>query len=353
MSFPEQIHDLRSNLGVSQADLAQKMGVSQATISAWEKGHKTPPYPDRILTQMRQLTAGQFDGSEAPAFALGLSSAPNTRRARRDTDAFLPQKGQEIFDQVRDYMKQESLESEGVLRGLDVWLLGPATLPITQLDEQQSIGSLNLTVELITTHRAHYHMLWDLERMGILSPELPGQSDISPEITTKQMHDTLLRIEQELKGHTDSPIAKMHHLPIIRPQTRKGGTERVEGAKSYWNKLKSSIESSDLKWKSHSICAFPDMTSLNEEDELNILQLMSIWSDGSSVILYQPKVDTVGGLEDFGPHPIANMRSVEIWNHWDRSKGERFSPFSWLSDKRAKKICELCAAWENICERSS
>jgi len=50
-TFPELVKEVRSQLGISQEDLAHELGVSFATINRWENG-KTIPF---------KLARGQFD----------------------------------------------------------------------------------------------------------------------------------------------------------------------------------------------------------------------------------------------------------------------------------------------------
>jgi len=50
-TFPELVREVRRQLGISQEELAHKLGVSFATINRWENG-KTTPF---------KLARGQFD----------------------------------------------------------------------------------------------------------------------------------------------------------------------------------------------------------------------------------------------------------------------------------------------------
>ena len=43
MSFAENIKAIRENKGWSQTQLANKLGVSRATVGNWEIGRRTPP----------------------------------------------------------------------------------------------------------------------------------------------------------------------------------------------------------------------------------------------------------------------------------------------------------------------
>ena len=42
MKSSDIIKDIRSRLNLSQTELADKLGVSFATVNRWEKGHRTP-----------------------------------------------------------------------------------------------------------------------------------------------------------------------------------------------------------------------------------------------------------------------------------------------------------------------
>ena len=42
MNFSEKLRDLRKKSGLSQKELADKLGVAQASINYWEKGQRTP-----------------------------------------------------------------------------------------------------------------------------------------------------------------------------------------------------------------------------------------------------------------------------------------------------------------------
>lgn len=42
MGFSEKLNELRLEAGLSQKELAEKLGVAQASINYWEKGQRTP-----------------------------------------------------------------------------------------------------------------------------------------------------------------------------------------------------------------------------------------------------------------------------------------------------------------------
>lgn len=42
MGFPEKLYILRTRNNLSQKELAEKIGVAQASVNYWEKGQRTP-----------------------------------------------------------------------------------------------------------------------------------------------------------------------------------------------------------------------------------------------------------------------------------------------------------------------
>lgn len=44
MTFGERVKQVRSELKLSQEDMAKELGVSFATINRWENGHTHPTY---------------------------------------------------------------------------------------------------------------------------------------------------------------------------------------------------------------------------------------------------------------------------------------------------------------------
>lgn len=50
---PEFVLPLRSKLGLTQTELADRLGVSQPLVALWEKGERLPSGPAAIL--LRQL----------------------------------------------------------------------------------------------------------------------------------------------------------------------------------------------------------------------------------------------------------------------------------------------------------
>lgn len=56
--LPEQMRELRKRAGLTQFEVAEKIGVSSATISNWEQG-KVGPSPDQVTSIKRLLGAAE------------------------------------------------------------------------------------------------------------------------------------------------------------------------------------------------------------------------------------------------------------------------------------------------------
>ncbi|MGM9662226.1 MAG: helix-turn-helix transcriptional regulator [Oscillospiraceae bacterium] len=71
--LPEQIYTLRRKQGLSQEQLAEKLGVSRQTVSKWETGASTPDLP-------KLLALSECFGVSLDELAAGQPAAPGTER---------------------------------------------------------------------------------------------------------------------------------------------------------------------------------------------------------------------------------------------------------------------------------
>ncbi|MFA7250396.1 MAG: helix-turn-helix transcriptional regulator [Dehalococcoidia bacterium] len=58
---PEAVRRLRASLGLSQADLADRVGTRQQTISEWETGARNPRRMSRRLLRLVAEESGVYD----------------------------------------------------------------------------------------------------------------------------------------------------------------------------------------------------------------------------------------------------------------------------------------------------
>lgn len=63
---PEDVQRLRAHLGVSQAELAERVGTRQQTISEWETGARAPRRMSRRLLRMVAEASGLYAVRDAP-----------------------------------------------------------------------------------------------------------------------------------------------------------------------------------------------------------------------------------------------------------------------------------------------
>lgn len=60
IKFAENLKQLRQGAGITQARLAEMMGVDQRTVSAWEKGVCEPSF--ETLSKLCEFFDESFDG---------------------------------------------------------------------------------------------------------------------------------------------------------------------------------------------------------------------------------------------------------------------------------------------------
>lgn len=75
MRFADLLKSIRQHKGVQQQELAEKVGVSPATVSDWEHGRKKPRYTN--LVKVANVL-------EADPVELVIALLQDSRSARRD-----------------------------------------------------------------------------------------------------------------------------------------------------------------------------------------------------------------------------------------------------------------------------
>ena len=65
MNFSEKMFELRKKEGLSQEELAEKVGVSRQTISKWEMGQSTPEMEKLVnLSKLFNLSLDELVGND-------------------------------------------------------------------------------------------------------------------------------------------------------------------------------------------------------------------------------------------------------------------------------------------------
>jgi transcriptional regulator with XRE-family HTH domain len=55
-TFSERARKVRRDIGMTQTELAERLGVPQATYSAWETGRSTPARIDELAVKLEDIT---------------------------------------------------------------------------------------------------------------------------------------------------------------------------------------------------------------------------------------------------------------------------------------------------------
>lgn len=85
---PIQIKALRIDLGLSQAQLAEAVGVTRTSISAWEQGHFPAPRWFGLAAAAGAAGLGPYQPSQD-----AMLRAPKTRRVDSDSPALAGVRG--------------------------------------------------------------------------------------------------------------------------------------------------------------------------------------------------------------------------------------------------------------------
>lgn len=72
----EAVRALRARLGLTQSELAERLGTRQQTVSEWETGASTPRRMSRRLLRMVAEDAGLYDASPPPDASPPVESNP-------------------------------------------------------------------------------------------------------------------------------------------------------------------------------------------------------------------------------------------------------------------------------------
>ncbi|MCK9487309.1 MAG: helix-turn-helix domain-containing protein [Dehalococcoidia bacterium] len=74
----DAVRALRAQLGLTQADLAERLGTRQQTVSEWETGTSEPRRMSRRLLRMVAEDAGFYDASPPPGDTADGPGTPGT-----------------------------------------------------------------------------------------------------------------------------------------------------------------------------------------------------------------------------------------------------------------------------------
>ena len=93
MSFSDKLYDLRISKGISQKELADRLGVAQSSINYWEKGQRDPS-----ITIVKKI-AEFFGVSLDYLMEMNNTDEPQTIAAHFEGDEFT----EEELDEIRQF----------------------------------------------------------------------------------------------------------------------------------------------------------------------------------------------------------------------------------------------------------
>ncbi len=96
--FNESLKEIRTQSGISQKALAEKLFVSQQTVAKWETG-KATPNPDMVvkLAEIFQVTTDELLGNESPAAS----------RSQQSNETVLDDVEFAFYGEIKDFTDEE------------------------------------------------------------------------------------------------------------------------------------------------------------------------------------------------------------------------------------------------------
>ncbi|HEM4990216.1 TPA: helix-turn-helix transcriptional regulator [Streptococcus suis] len=102
MEFSERLKDLRKQAGLTQVDVAGKLGISQQAYASWEHGAKKPTQEN--LVKIAQILNVSVD------YLVGNSDVENTNKELEDIELLFRMNSKGLTDEEKAIFKKELIE---------------------------------------------------------------------------------------------------------------------------------------------------------------------------------------------------------------------------------------------------
>ncbi|MDG3132744.1 helix-turn-helix domain-containing protein [Streptococcus suis] len=102
MEFSERLKDLRKQAGLTQVDVAGKLGISQQAYASWERGAKKPTQEN--LVKIAQILNVSVD------YLVGNSDVENTNKELEDIELLFRMNSKGLNDEEKAIFKKELIE---------------------------------------------------------------------------------------------------------------------------------------------------------------------------------------------------------------------------------------------------
>ena len=102
MEFSERLKDLRKQAGLTQVDVAEKLGISQPAYASWERGVKKPTQEN--LVKIAQILNVSVD------YLVGNSNEENTNKELEDIELLFRMNTRGLTDEEKAIFKKELID---------------------------------------------------------------------------------------------------------------------------------------------------------------------------------------------------------------------------------------------------
>lgn len=102
MEFSERLKDLRKQAGLTQVDVAEKLGISQPAYASWERGVKKPTQEN--LVKIAQILNVSVD------YLVGNSNEENTNKELEDIELLFRMNSRGLTDEEKAIFKKELID---------------------------------------------------------------------------------------------------------------------------------------------------------------------------------------------------------------------------------------------------
>lgn len=114
MNFAERLRDLRTQKGLSQIELAKKLGLSNSTISMYERGEREPDFETLdLIGDFFNVDVNYLLGKE-----VGSTYYLDPQAAEMAKEVFEREEMRVLFDTVKDVSKEDIETVIKMIRGL-------------------------------------------------------------------------------------------------------------------------------------------------------------------------------------------------------------------------------------------
>lgn len=102
MEFSERLKDLRKQSGLTQVDVARKLGISQQAYASWERGAKKPTQEN--LIKLSKILYVSVD------YLLGNTESKQTSDVLEDIELLFRMNSKDLTKEEKEIFKRELIE---------------------------------------------------------------------------------------------------------------------------------------------------------------------------------------------------------------------------------------------------